>query len=239
VQIDTLLKAEDLKRAKDAVEDQKATLDQLKAIDRTVKALKTAAPVDAAVSDAATKAEVALNAATSVSDATSAKVDTASDKSGCDGKSRVCLFGGALVGSYSLTAGTGDRKGQTGHHIISLLVPTGGLRVSIVEHVSVDVGFYTSIISPQFQTNSIDPSGSGCAKTSTKFTDLLPCEGNTALRPYGAMLLGPTIGTGNSSLGIITVGLTAGVARTTQDANAFWFTGLMIGTAGIYSTVSL
>lgn len=238
VRINTYLKSEDLKRAKDAAEDQDADLNQLNAIDATAQKISTALPTPTTALAAADTSAAKTDAASDVTKAKS-QVDAATDRSGCDGKSRLCLFGGALVGSYSLTSGWGDRTGQTGHHIVSLLVPNGGVRLAVREHVSLDLGFYTSIISPQFQANTIDMSGSGCSKTASKFNDLLPCEGNTALRPYAAMLLGATIGTGNSSLGILTVGYTLGIARTTQDANAFWFHGVMIGTAGVYSTVSL
>lgn len=92
---------------------------------------------------------------------------------------------------------------------------------------------------PLGDANSIENTGSGCAKQTGTFEDDLPCEGNAVLRPYGAVLLGGTINTGNSALGVLTVGLTAGWARTTQDATAFRFWGLMVGTGAVYVPVPL
>src|SRR5262249_47323961 len=154
----------------------------------------------------------------------------------CNGTSRFCFFGGALIGSYSLTIASADgRSGDTSHQVINVAVPTGGFRWAASQRFSVDLGLYTAIISPQFKVNTIDRSGSGCSRDPSRFNDLLPCEGNAVLRPYGAAFAGITLGTGSSSLGIITLGITGGVARTTQDASAVWFGGLLVGTGGIYT----
>jgi hypothetical protein len=226
------LKAKDLVRAKDSKDRQETAATQL-------ANLKKQASTDPSLLAAKAVASSAAEQATDPTNQTGAQVDAATSNSGCDGASWICLFGGALVGSYTLTEGGGDRSGQTGHHIVNLLVPAGGLRFAVRANISIDLGLYTAIISPEFQPNGISTAGSGCSNPGNKFNDMLPCEGNTALRPYGALLLGGTVGTSNSSLGIVTAGFTAGVARTTQDANAFFFYGLMIGTGGIYTTVSL
>ncbi len=226
------LKAKDLARAKDSKDRQETAVRQL-------ANLQTQAATDPSLLAAKTVADSAAQQAVTPAKQTGAAVDAATSKSGCDGASRFCLFGGALVGSYTLTEGKGDRSGQTGHHIVNLLVPTGGLRFAARANISIDLGLYTAIISPEFQPSGISTANSGCSNPGSKFNDLLPCEGNTALRPYGAFLLGGTVGTSNSSLGIVTAGFTAGIARTTQDANAFFFYGLMIGTGGVYTTVSL
>lgn len=167
------------------------------------------------------------------------KVDEASAKAGCDGKSDWCGFGGGFLASYSATFGKGNRHGQTSHQIVQLFVPAIGLRRVLNQYLSLDFSAYTALVSPQFKVNSIDRTGSGCGTTDNAFEDALPCEGNAALRPYGALLAGVTVGTGSSSLGVITIGLTGGAARTTQDATAFFFWGIMVTTGGVYATVPI
>ena len=238
VRAETSLKGKDLQAAKDSEARQATARKKLDDVAQKLDDVARIAP-DPKVADIRDTVEKAKIEAAHVSQKTAATVDDAKSRSGCDGTSRLCVFGGALVGSYSLVSGSGQRTGQTGHRIINLLVPSGGVRWARFEHLSIDLSFYTAIISPDFQTQVISSAGSGCSKTPSTFNDLLPCEGNTLLRPYGALLLGGTIGTGNSSIGVVTVGITGGIARTTQDATAFLFYGLMIGTAGVYSTVSL
>ncbi len=238
VRAEAALTAKDIQGAKGSETRQATARQKLNDVAQKLNDVAKVAPDDkvAAIND---KVQQEKQEAEQISQKTAEKVDSARSRSGCDGTSRLCVFGGALVGSYSLVSGSGQRTGQTGHRIINLLVPAGGVRWARFEHLSIDLSFYTAIVSPDFQTQLINSNGSGCSKTPSTFNDLLPCECNTLLRPYGALLLGGTIGTGNSSVGVVTVGVTAGIARTTQDATAFLFYGLMIGTAGVYSTVSL
>lgn len=216
-EIATFLNAGDLDAAGRAQAEQAAELNKAQA-QETVSGTRTDVTTTNSANDSA------------------AKVKTAQSNSGCNGTSWVCFFGGALVGSYSLTIATSNaRSGDTSHQVVSVAVPTGGVRFAVSNRLSVDLGLYTAIISPQLKVNSLDRSGTGCSKASNRFNDLLPCEGNAVLRPYGALFGGITIGTGSSAIGIITLGLTGGLARTTQDAGAIWFSGLLLGTGGVYT----
>ncbi|MFO0738783.1 MAG: hypothetical protein U0270_22990 [Labilithrix sp.] len=118
-------------------------------------------------------------------------------------------------------------------------VPTIGFRKPLNSFISFDASLYTAIISPQFELAQKATSGGGCKAGGGKFEDTLPCEGNAELRPYIATLIGFTAGTGNSSLGIVTIGATAGVARTGQDPSGFAFYGLMVTTGGIFATLPI
>jgi hypothetical protein len=244
LRIKTLESAGEIARAGEAVDEQDNDLREL--VERADEVTKQP-PSAPSVQGPKSKTEVASAAAKVAEAKKSAKESVDKDrvehtnreqKIGCNGRT-VCLFGGALLGSYSLTLGQGTRAGQTSHHIISLVVPAGGFRYVWNQYLNLDVGLYTAIISPQFEVNTVATSGTGCTKGGAAFEDKLPCEGNAPLRPYLAGLVALTIGTGSSTLGVISVGFTAGVARTNQDPTGFDFYGLFVGTGGVYGTVPL
>jgi hypothetical protein len=239
--VQAFLQSGDLSRAETVIKTQKATIDQLTAVAQEAKSHAADAPAaDQATAQAsAGGAQDALATATKTSATSAQQFSTASGNAGCGGKSAFCLFGGAFLAGYSLTTGAGDRQGETGHHIVQLALPTAGIRYAALQYASLDLGFYTAIISPQFQVNQVNSSGSGCATKGGTFENSLPCEGDAPLRPYAALFLGATIGTGSSSLGLVSIGWTVGGARTDQDPNLFWFSGLMITTGGIFATAPL
>ncbi|HEX5098090.1 MAG TPA: hypothetical protein VFV94_01250, partial [Polyangiaceae bacterium] len=202
----------DLPRARQELEKQEQAVADLKReAEQPPDQTPPAAQPETNVAADEDKAEKAHEAA-------KADVATAEGNAGCDAQYRFCVFAGAAAASYSLTLGNGRRQGETSHHIVSLVVPTLGVRYSASRFISLDLAAYTAIISPELQVNSTDRKGTSCSTTGGTFEDSLPCEGNAQLRPYLAGFLGGTVGTGNSSLGLVSAGFTAGVARTTQDA---------------------
>jgi hypothetical protein len=245
VRVQTLIRTGELSKADaatDAIKNEGEQANKL-AMQATQQAQNVVAASDATLEEKATAAKIVekagtiKNETTNTIEKTDQQLSAAKDNSGCDGHTKWCLFGGALLGSYSLTMGVGDRAGQTGHRIVSLVVPAGGVRMVLSQYLSLDMGLYTAIISPQLQVNDVNTVGTGCSKHNGAFEDKLPCEGNAVLRPYGAALVALTVGTGSSALGVISLGLTFGFARTAQDPEAFLFYGLMLGTGGVYSTV--
>jgi hypothetical protein len=238
--VDSFVKTGDLNKAEVAAAATKSSADSAAAL--AAKATQQASETtDPAQKPEAEKAKASANtaAANAKKDADNAQkmLDAAKGSAGCSGLSPWCLFGGVQVVGYSLTNGAGSREGQTAHHVVDLAIPTVGIRWAISQYVSLDMAFYTAIVSPQFQLNTASPTGSGCGKKTNAFEDALPCEGNAALRPYAGTVVGFTAGTGSSSLGIMTIGITTGVARTTQDPSAFGFYGVTVTTGGLYATI--
>ena len=240
--VNGLLQAGDVDKAQAYITQEKASLKRLQELSTLVEQRDADVTGDPAASQAAkekvTTARKSVKADSTIAQTkikdTSQKLADTKDRIGCGGSVRWCLFGGTLLASYSLTGSGGDRDGQTGHRIVSVALPAAGGRWARWQHLSVDLTLYTAIISPQFQVNSVNDASMSCSMNGSAFEKNLPCEGNAVLRPYLAALLGVTIGTGSSALGVLTVGLTGGWARTTQDPNAFPFWGLMIGTGAVY-----
>ena len=235
---DSALEAGDVAKAQHYLDDMNSDVNTATAKEESAPTATSSTPA-ATAPGGSPAASPDVAAAKGVLNDAKTKMASTETAIGCGGKSRYCLYGGALLASYSLTLGEGDRAGQTGHHIVSLVLPTAGFRFSWRQYVSFDLGVYSAIISPEFQANAIGSSGTGCAKKGGVFEDDLPCEGNALLRPYGAAVLGATINSGSSSLGVFMFGVTVGWARTAQDPNAFRFWGLMIGTGGVYMPVPL
>jgi len=247
--IQTVLELGDLSQAQSLGEQQQAAIKELEAETGKAKALIAArgrpqlGASDAGAAQAAEtadsqKVEDAAKQAKDSVDGAKVEIGKAVDAAGCLGKS-LCLFGGASLAGFSLTSANTHRSGQTGHRVIQLLVPTIGIRYAWLSHISLDLGIYTAIVSPQLELAQTDRTGSGCTRKPNAFEDALPCEGSANLRPYIAGLAGFTVGTGSSSMGILTIGVTGGLARTTQDPTAAPFGGLMVTTAGVYTTVPL
>jgi len=165
------------------------------------------------------------------------KADVEDANKGCNG-AFMCLFAGAFLANYSLTSmWLSPRRGQSGHHIVALVVPTAGFRIAFHPNISFDASLYTAILSKDLQVNTIDGKNDGCRKGGGEFEDRLPCEGNAEARPYGAFNVGFTFG--SESLGLISPGLTFGIARTTQDPNAKPFIGFLLGLGQVFTTIKI
>lgn len=229
IRITSYLNSGDLKKAQAEAAAQKTTVEKLTTV--ATIAASTGDEHQAEVQTIKTGGETAQNA-------DQAAVDKATGNAGCGGQSSLCIIGGTFLAGYSFTGGVGDRTGHTGHHVIQFVVPAVGLRYAWLENVSFDLTAYSAIISPQLSINQISTAGTGCSTKQSTFNDALPCEGDAALRPYIAGFLGVTVGSGGP-LGIVSVGVTAGIARTAQDGNVFGFAGLMVTALGVYGVFPL
>ena len=156
-------------------------------------------------------------------------VDEISDAiCGAGGKRPGCFFYGVIVASGSLTTvSTGAQHGGvTAHTITAAAIPTLGYRLMLGHQgrFSADFGLLSMIVSKDLVA-AIDRKG--CNASNAAFEKLLPCAGNATTTPILGAFAGITAGT--SDVGIVSLMLTGGLARTTLDDSVHGYAGLTIG----------
>jgi len=147
----------------------------------------------------------------------------------------ICLMGGLFVASASVTSmQSGAFSGQTSHSVISFSIPYGGIRLRTPSPFSLDAGVMTGIIS---KSVTVGAANTACRNNATEFESKLPCEGNALLYPYGALFLGPSIG--SAGFAALSSYVTLGWARTAVDPEPHLYFGFMLGTLGIERALRL
>lgn len=160
------------------------------------------------------------------------------DGCGVSGNRSFCLMAGlfAATGSVAAFQVPNAFRGQTSQQLVSFAIPFAGARWSFGKVLALDVGLLTSVFNKEISLASGNTRSSACRVQSTTFERYLPCEGDAVIRPYGALFVGPSLGSNDVTW--ISLYVVTGWARTAQDPTANYFVGLMLGALGVQKVVT-